>query len=396
MSNQFSKTYRFLVVISTVILAGLVITQFFQWRKTERLLKQQEQLAEQVGTIHHLETLYEEYRPLRIIPTEKRPELYPAVSTFRPGLDTLGLFQLRLRRDISRWIDLDEELLKRKANLLSLGKENLDSLGVVREKVELSFEGCNLWSLHGYLLYPNQARGPLPGVLCLNGHRGTAEAVAGIKEDYNHGYGLALAAAGFKVLTFDWCFEGESRLVDSHGKVYHGHESIFDYISETGRTGLALYMENAFCALKALKADTAVDPARVGVTGISRGGELTTYFAALFTTEIAACYSSGAGFPFVYRRFGGGCECTYVERIFDHYEFSDLLVASAPLPCGLQLGVRDEILGYWDNIENLLEVARPLYAELGAPRNFGLDIHASRHEYLVEQAEAFLKKHLTP
>ena len=396
MSNGFSKTYRFLLIISTVMLAALVAAQFYHWRRIERLQEQQEQMADQLETIHHLETRDEEYRPLRLVPPEKRPELYPALSTFRPGVDTLEIFQRRVRTDIRRWIGLDEELLQRKALTSSLGQENIDSLRVVREKVELSFEGSDQWSLRGYLLYPMEAQGPLPGVLCLNGHKGTAEAVAGLVEDYTYGYGLALAAAGFKVLTFDWCFEGESQLVDSRGRVYHGHDSIFDYISETGRTGLALYMENACCALKALKADPAVDPERVGVTGISRGGELTTYFAALFSPETAAYYASGAGFPFSYRKLGGGCKCTYVERVFDNYEFSDLLVAAAPLPARLQLGVRDQILGYFDNIDNLLEITRPVYADLGKPQNFGLDIHDAAHVYRVDQALAFFKEHLMP
>ena len=396
MSNGFSKTYRFLLIISTVMLAALVASQFYHWRRIERLQKQQGQMADQLETIHHLEIRDEEYRPLRLVPPEKRPELYPALSTFRPGLDTLGIFQRRVRTDIRRWIGLDEELLQRKALTSSLGRENIDSLRVVREKVELSFEGFDHWSLRGYLLYPMEAQGPLPGVFCLNGHKGSAVGVAGLVEDYTYGYGLALAAAGFKVLTFDWCFEGESRLVDSHGRVYHGHDSIFEYISETGSTGLALYMENACCALKALKEDPAVDPERVGVTGISRGGELTTYFAALFSPDISGYYASGAGFPFSYRKLGGGCKCTFVEQVFDNYEFSDLLAAAAPLPAGLQLGVRDQILGYFDNIDNLLEMARPVYAGLGKPQNFGLDIHDAAHVYRVDQALAFFKQHLKP
>jgi len=396
MSNEFGKPYRVLIVISAAMLAAVLTAQLCQWKKLGRLQEQQDQLADQVETIHHLETLYEEYRPLRLVPPGKRPGLYPALSTFRPGLDTLEIFQRRLRGNIRRWTGLDEELLQRKVIIRSLGRETVDSLGAVREKVELGLEGCELWTLRGYLLYPAGAQGPLPAVLCLNGHRGTAGAISGLKEDYNHGYGLALAAAGFKVLTFDWAFEGESRLVDSRGAAYHGHESIFDYIRETGRSALALYMENAWCGLKALKADPAVDPARVGVTGISRGGELTTYFAALFSGEIAAYYASGAGFPFSYRRFAGGCKCTYVEEIFDNYEFSDLLVAAAPLPARLQLGVRDQILGYWDNIEGLLGTVRPLYSGLGAAKNFGLDIHAGKHEYLAGQALAFFKEHLRP
>jgi len=380
-----------LVLLALAATAGVLI---YQYCLLQRLERRQRQMAERIEKIHHLETRNENYRALRVVPPGKRAEIYPARSTFRPGVDTLESFQHRLRADLKRWMGLDEQLLQREVILRSLGKETVDSVQVVREEVEFSFQGNRLWTLHGYLLYPLDAQGSLPGIICLNGHRGTARAVSGLEEDYTHGYGLALAAAGCMVLTFDWAFEGESRLVNPQGKQYQGHESVFEYMEDTGRRGLALYLENAYCAFKALKSHARIDTSRIAVTGISRGGELTVYFSALFASEIAAYYASGAGFPFVYRRFGGGCKCTYAEQIFDHYEFSDLLVAAAPLPGRLQLGVRDNILGYWDNIEQLLKIVRPLYERLALPGTFGLDIHEGKHEYQVQQAVAFFEKYL--
>ncbi|MEA1997177.1 MAG: acetylxylan esterase [Gemmatimonadota bacterium] len=392
-----SKTPNYFLISIVLALALLSGVAVYQSILMKQIISTQGKLAEQVGTLHSLAARDEKYRPLRIIRPGKRAELYPAARTFRPEVDTLEAFRQRIQEDIKTWIGLDEELLESKVEIRSLGKETLDSLGVVREEVEFSFAGNELWSLSGYLLYPAQRTGRLPAIFCLNGHAGSAEGVAGLKEDYTHSYGLSLARAGFKVLTFDWCFEGKSRLTDSRGSQYSGHDSVFEYMKTSGRTGLALYMENAFCALAALKADPGVDPERIGITGISRGGELTVYFAALFAgdSQIAACYASGAGYPFVYRRFGGGCKCTYVEKVVDNYEFSDLLVAICPIPCRIQLGLKDNILGYGDNLEEIYKAARPLYTRLGLQQRFGLDFHDGKHEYNASQAAAFFKEHLS-
>ncbi|HUU29282.1 MAG TPA: acetylxylan esterase [archaeon] len=392
MSERVIRYLIFMVLLAFAVATGMLIWQVSLLKRLGRL---EERVSERVGRIYSLADREEEYRALRTVRPEYRETLYPAVSTYRPGLDTLVSFQNRLRADLKEWIGLDESLLKSRVELRSVGQETLDSLGVVREEVEFYFAGNeNHWLLHGYLLYPVDSQGPLPGIFCLNGHSGKARAVAGLEEDYTHGYGLALARTGCRVLTFDWCFEGQSRLTGGEGREYKGHDSIYEYMAETGHTGLALYMENAYCALAALRRDPGVDPSRIAVTGISRGGELTTYFAALFAPELTAYYASGAGFPFSYRRFGGGCRCTYIERIFDNYEFSDLMTAAAPLPAGLQLGVKDDIWGYWDNSLLLVKSIRSLYESLGAPQNFVLDIHEGRHEYDLEQGCAFFKKYL--
>jgi len=391
MTDKLTRYLLFLIILASAVSTGILIYQIHILRRLESL----EQTASgRIDTLHYIASRDEEYRVLRNIRPEKRELLYPAAKTFLPSRDTLETFQKRLRADLKEWIGIDETLLSCKIELRSLAREKIDSLGVVREEVEFGFAGNDLWVLHGYMIYPAKTGGPLPGIFCLNGHGGTARAVAGLEEDYSHGYGLALAAQGAKVLTFDWCFEGQSRLSDSQGREFKGHDSVFDYMAATGRTGLALYLENAYCAMKVLKSDPGVDQSRVAVTGISRGGELTSYFAALFAPEIDAYYASGEGFPFVYRRFGGGCRCTFLPRIFDNYEYTDLLVAAAPLPGRVQIGFRDDILGYWDYSEILISTIGDLYESLGIPEAFGLDLHPGKHEYDVQQGITFFKKHL--
>ena len=388
-----SKMYYFLILL-TLMVAVLLVGDYNLLKRIDAI---EDSIDGQLDRLVWLANHHEDYRALRVVPPGKRHILYPARKTFRHGIDNPEEFQQRCRSDISRWAMIDEQLLERGVSLEVLEREELDSLGIVREKVEMAFKGNAGWLLRGYLLYPKGSEGKkIPGVLCLNGHRGKARAVAGIEQDYTNGYGLALAQQGCKVLCFDWCFEQESSLTDSQGKSYSDHDSLSAYVNQTNgaTTGLALYMENAYCAFKVLKSDTMVDTSRLGVTGISRGGELTSYFAALFAPEIDAYYASGAGYPFVYRRFGGGCDCTYVESIFENYEFSDLLLAAAPLPSGIQLGVRDGIWGYWDNIEQIMLDVKPIYEDLGEANLFRLDIHPDKHVYNVDQSMAFFRENL--
>jgi len=390
MPGQSSKLYLFLSLLILLVITLLV----GEYRLLQHISDIESELDSKLERLTWLANHHERYRVMRVVPPEAREVLYPAHKTFVRGVDTPEEFQHELSRNLRVWMGLDEDLLKRDVEIQVIEREKVDSVGVIREKIEISFRGNERWLLRGFFSYPAEFNGKLPGVLCLNGHRGKATAVVGIEEDYTNGYGLALAKAGCKVLSFDWCFEGESTLVDDVGKVYSGHDSLAAYTARTGHSGLALYMENAYCAFKALKGDPMVDKERIGVTGISRGGELTTYFAALFAPELAAYYSSGAGFPFVYRRFGGGCECTFIEKIFDNYEFSDLMAAAAPMPAALQLGVQDGIWGYWDNIKQIMLTIKPIYEELGAAESFSLDIHPAKHVYDVGQAIRFFKSHL--
>lgn len=374
----------------------LTVSFIYQNRRLNGIESDQRRALNQLGRLAFLADRNEQYRQLRVISPEDRASLYPAHRTYRPGADDPGEFGERLRSDIRRWAGVDPELEKRPLVRREIGTVDIDSLGVTVTEVELSLDGTPGadWTLHGYFLSPLGAGGGLPGILCLNGHGGKARAVAGFEDDYTNGYGLALAKAGFRVLTFDWCFEQESRMRDSAGRAYQQHDSIFTWIDAAGRSGLGLYMENAWCALNALRSDPLVDTSRVAVTGISRGGELTTYFAALFASHVDCYYASGAGFPFVYRAFGGGCRCTYVKEVFEHYEFSDLMIAASALPAGLQLGVRDDILGYWDNISTLLRAVRPLYEDSGRGGDFVLDIHPGKHVYDVAQGLEFLRRRL--
>ena len=290
------------LIITAVCVLAIVILEIVNYKFVNKLDRLREELSGRLGTIEEkVEKLDyyaqrdDKYRRLRLVPVEKRPLLYPALKTYRPGIDKLENFQSDLRRNIIEWIALDEDLIGKDTWVKTLETETIDSLGVVRETVEFGFKGNDNWTLRGYLIYPSSTPSgkKIPGVICLNGHKGTAANVAGIEDDYTHGYGLALAAQGAKVLTFDWCFEGQSKLVDKNGRRYTGHKSIFDYIKETGRKGIAIYMENAYCALQVLKDDPMVDGARLAVSGISRGGELTAYFAALFAPQLSAYYASG-------------------------------------------------------------------------------------------------------
>ena len=71
-----------------------------------------------------------------------------------------------------------------------------------------------------------------------------------------------------------------------------------------------------------------------------------------------------------------------------------MLVAAAPVPGHLQMGLNDKILGYMDNVENILSVTLPLYKSLGVENGFGVDLHEAGHEYNVQQALAFFRVHL--
>lgn len=135
--------------------------------------------------------------------------------------------------------------------------------------------------VRGFVHYPTNMHGSVPGILILPGFADTAVG----PHNLHVCMARALSQAGYVVLRFDYRGQGES---DG------------DFRQFTGISGL----DDAYAALDALCRQPAVDASRLGVVGFSLGGALACEMAARIPSILALVLLAPVAFPqVVFRTF---------------------------------------------------------------------------------------------
>ena len=151
---------------------------------------------------------------------------------------------------------------------------------------------------YGILLVPRHAKGRMPGLIALHGHGGSAEIVAGFlppedpdKSVYRR-FGETAARRGYVV----WCPYVYSTYSEEHepqeGPEAVGRNLLHKKALITGHTVMGLEIAKLRRGVDFLASLPEVDPARIGMYGLSKGGHYTLYTAAL-EPRIRAAVVSG-------------------------------------------------------------------------------------------------------
>ncbi len=241
-------------------------------------------------------------------------------------------------------------------------------------------------------LYLPEGKGPFPGVLMPMGHSGNAKAA-----DYAQRGCILLAKNGLAVLCYDPIGQGERRqLLDNQAK-----PAISSSTSEHTLVGVGALLVGQNTAtyriwdgirsLDYLASRPEIDPKRLGCTGCSGGGTLTSYLMALDDRIVAAAPS---------------CYLTSLERLFATIgpqdaeqnitgqvafgmEHADYITLHAPQPTLLCAATRDffDIQGTWTTFRE----AKLLYGMLGHGERVDLAEFNTTHGYPKPQREAVLR-----
>ena len=143
-------------------------------------------------------------------------------------------------------------------------------------------------------LYIPDSDGRFPGVVVSSGHSRTGKTA-----DYNQRFGIMLAKHGIAALCFDPIGQGErSQILDDQGKPKYSSTTTEHFLMGVGSTlvgrNTATYrVWDGMRSIDYLISRPEIDPARIGYTGCSGGGTLTSYVMALderVTCAVPACY----------------------------------------------------------------------------------------------------------
>ncbi|MGV8042527.1 MAG: acetylxylan esterase [Thermoanaerobaculaceae bacterium] len=273
-------------------------------------------------------------------------------------------------------------------------RQTLDhqSAGVL-ERQHFQIEKVVLETLPGLLatgtLYrPNDRSRPAPCVLYLCGHQIHP---LGAKTQYQDRY-LWYPAHGFACLVLDSLQCGEVQ------GIHHGTHTLglMDWVS-LGYTPAGVEVWNAMRAIDWLGTVPGIDATRVGVTGVSGGGVMTWFLAALDErVSVAAPSSSAYTIASQVGRnvVGRQCDCTFYPNVY-RMDFPEIGALIAPRPLLILGGERDRIFppqGYREVFRKVSRVYElPWFGESTATDRIRLaecnDGHSDSSESLREARE---------
>jgi cephalosporin-C deacetylase-like acetyl esterase len=222
-------------------------------------------------------------------------------------------------------------------------------------------------------LYLLNSSPPYPAVLVSSGHSRPGKAA-----DYNQRFGIMLARHGIAALCYDPIGQGErSQILTADGKPQFASTTQEHFLIGVGSIlvggNTARYrVWDAIRAIDYLSSRSDIDAGRIGFTGCSGGGTLTSYVMALdnrVTCAAPSCYLT------TFRRLIETIGPQDAEQnIFGQLSLGldqpDYVLMRAPQPTLISATTGDffDIQGTWDNYRQ----AKRIFARLGFPERVEL------------------------
>lgn len=229
-------------------------------------------------------------------------------------------------------------------------------------------------------LYLPDSQRPVPCVVVSSGHSRTAKTA-----DYNQRFGIMMAKHGMAALCFDPIGQGErSQILNADGTPKFRSTTSEHFLVGVGsilvgRNTARYRVWDAMRAIDYVSSRAEIDKERIGFTGCSGGGTVTSYVMALddrIACAAPACYLT----TFQHLISAVGPQDAE-QNIFGQIEFGmdhpDYVLMRAPRPTLISSTTGDyfSIVGAWENFRQ----AKRIYARLGFPERMDLVEVEGRH-----------------
>ncbi|MCD6563989.1 MAG: acetylxylan esterase [Thermoproteales archaeon] len=274
----------------------------------------------------------------------------------------------------------------------------------IREKIIYSTDEFS--DVPAYVLRPKKIYGRLPAVLALHGHGYGKDEITGIWDDgterkkpisrgYQKDFALELVKRNMIVIAPDQAGFGERREKKdkSRGPGRSSCWQLSTWALLYGKTTLGKRVWDALRTVDYLINRNDVDSERIGIMGISGGGTVTTFSAAI-DDRIKAVVISGYLNTFKDSILSiDHCIDNYIPGILKYAEMYDVACLIAPRPLLIEHGTKDPIFPFKATLR-AFNVLKKAYSLFNAEHLLESDFFEGKHEISGRKSYDFLKKWL--
>jgi len=277
-----------------------------------------------------------------------------------------------------------------------ISSEQLD--GYRRDRIIINCEPG--MSVPAWLLVPDEPNGA--GIVSIHGHgyvHGETVGVIGGEKSrethdrYDYAYGARYAERGYTVINPDMRNFGARRDGEQFRRDACDTASL--RLQQFGVNLIAGQVRDLRACLDYLLEDCGVSADRVGATGLSYGGRLTMYFAAL-DERVSCAVASGSLNVFRERlTIDASCAAQFVPGMLTYGDTPEVFGLIAPRPLLLELGTVDGTSPEIFAMEAYAEIER-IYEAAGARDRLDLDVFETGHKYHGAKAFDWFDRWLLP
>jgi dienelactone hydrolase len=243
----------------------------------------------------------------------------------------------------------------------------------------------------GYLLVPEGLKGQTSAVVCIPGHGRGVDDIVGIGEDgkdrphkdgYQHDFAIQCVERGHVTLAIEPLGFGHRRDPASrkNGPSVSSCQPVAGAALMLGETLLGWRVWDALRAVDFLETRPEVAPARISMMGISGGGTITLYAAAL-DERIRASVLSCSFCTFRDSIFSvAHCIDNYVPGILNWFEVSDLAGLIAPRCLFAENGLDDAIFPA-PGVRAALADSERIFEAQGVPKHIDYHFFEAGHVF---------------
>ena len=296
------------------------------------------------------------------------PDEIPASAVRSKLMELLGL------EEISAAIDYTTE-----------SRQEEDGLCTMRVRYENSLGEA----VPGILMVPREESAhKRPGIVCVPGTGGTADEIAHPRffmERKLMGWARELARRGFATLAISpkGCEMRRSSLEEwaTENKL----------LAPYGRTQMGVLVEETLKGARLLAATSGVDANRIGLTGMSLGGNATWYAMACapwIWAGVPICGGVGSMARVIHHTAADRHSAYYfIPHLLRHFDHAAIVAACMPpRPFMMIAPTEDEDMPR-EGVDELIPVVSQAYAEAGCPERFQVRQPEGNHAFLVEYFE---------
>lgn len=323
----------------------------------------------------------------------------PSLSFSASNVPSARLWQRRVRRKLTELLGgFPSTRVALQARILEKKRFN----GYTREKI--IFQSRENLSVFGYLLLPENISSPVPGVVCLPGHGRGSDDIVGIAENgqqrenkggYARDFALQVVERGYAAFAIEQLAFG-CRRDDATRKKGPGASSCQPAAGAAlllGQTMIGWRVWDTMRAIDYLRTRSEIDSSRVATMGISGGGTVSLFSAAL-DERIKIGVVSGYFNTFRDSILSlSHCIDNYVPGILNYIEMYDIAGLVAPRGLFVESGMRDAIFPIHGS-RAALKKAQDIYVVFGEPNKIGHEVFDDEHVFYGKGAFEFLKKML--